>query len=180
MQAHVAPACANFSRNCWSACRRRSSGSETGVSQLGVLIGQTHYLLDLQQAGEIVSVGAITKVPLTQDWYLGLANIRGNLTSVIDLARFQGFDLTAIDKESRIVAFAAGLSFNSGLLVSRVMGLRNVGEMEPRADSAVGAAPWSARQFVDHESRIWTATRFVFDRAGPQVFACWPIGFSRS
>lgn len=131
-------------------------GSETGVSQLGVLIGQTHYLIDLQQAGEIVSMGAITKVPLTQDWYLGLANIRGNLTSVIDLARFQGFDLTAIDKESRIVAFAAGLSFNSGLLVSRVMGLRNVGEMESRADLVVGAAPWSARQFVDRESRIWT------------------------
>ncbi|HTN66734.1 MAG TPA: chemotaxis protein CheW [Burkholderiaceae bacterium] len=132
------------------------SGSDTSVSQLGVMIGQTHCLLDLQQVGEIVSVGAVTKVPLTQDWYLGLANIRGSLTSVIDLARFQGFGLSAIDKQSRVVAFAAGLSFNSALLVSRVMGLHNLSDMQLRTDSAADAAPWSARQYTDRESRIWT------------------------
>jgi twitching motility protein PilI len=132
------------------------SGSDTGISRLGVMIGETRWLLDLQQAGEIVSVGTITPVPLTQDWYLGLSNIRGNLTSVIDLARFQGFDPSVIDKESRIVAFASGLSFNSALLVSRVMGLRNVSEMQLRADGAVAAAPWSAQQYVDAESQVWT------------------------
>jgi len=132
------------------------SGSDTSISQLGVMIGHTHCLLDLQQVGEIVSVGSVTKVPLTQDWYLGLANIRGNLTSVIDLARFQGFGLSTIDKQSRVVAFAAGLSFNSALLVSRVMGLHNLSEMQLRTDLAVDATPWSARQYIDRESRIWT------------------------
>lgn len=132
------------------------SGAETGVSRLGVMIGAMPCLLDLQQAGEIVAVDAITKVPLTQDWYLGLANIRGNLISVVDLARFQGFEPTVIDKGSRIVAFAAALSFNSALLVSRVMGLRNVGEMQPRPEPAADAVPWAAQQYVDGESRIWT------------------------
>jgi len=130
------------------------SGSDAGISRLGVMIGETRWLLDLQQAGEIVSVGTITPVPLTQDWYLGLANIRGNLTSVIDLARFQGYGLSPIDKESRIVAFASALSFNSALLVSRVMGLRNVGEMQLQA--AADAAPWAAQQYIDRESQIWT------------------------
>jgi twitching motility protein PilI len=126
------------------------------ASQLGVLIGQRHCLLNLQEAGEIISVGAITAVPLTHDWFLGLTNVRGNLVSVIDLARFQGQGPTAIDRESRIVVFAPGLSFNSGILVSRVLGLRNVADMRPQDGEAESAASWAPRQYVDRESQIWT------------------------
>lgn len=132
------------------------SGTQTYTSQLGIMIGQTRCLLSLQEAGEIVSVGAITKVPLTQDWFLGLSNVRGNLISVVDLARFQGQPSTPIDKECRIVAFAPSLSFNSGLLVSRVMGLRNIAEMEPQASADSDIAPWSAKRYLDRESQVWT------------------------
>ena len=133
-----------------------TSGAATQASQLGVMIGQTRWLLNLQEAGEIVSVGQITKVPLTQDWFLGLTNIRGNLISVIDLAHFRGMPLTPVDKESRIIAFAPSLSFNSGLLVSRVMGLRNVAEMELQPDAETGAAAWAMKRYLDRESQVWT------------------------
>jgi twitching motility protein PilI len=132
------------------------SGAQEHVSQLGVMIGQSRWLLNLQEAGEIVSVGTITKVPLTQEWFLGLTNIRGNLISVVDFANFQGLPTTTVDKECRIIAFAPALSFNSGLLVSRVMGLRNMAEMEPQPASGIGAAPWSARRYVDRDSQVWT------------------------
>jgi twitching motility protein PilI len=130
------------------------SGTQAQANQLGVMIGQTRWLLNLQEAGEIVSVGAITKVPLTQDWFLGLTNIRGNLISVVDIARFQGMAPTPIEKDSRVVAFASSLSFNSGLLVSRVMGLRNTAEMKP-ADANASAAPWSSASYVDRDSQVW-------------------------
>ncbi|RZI41891.1 chemotaxis protein CheW [Herbaspirillum sp. HC18] len=133
-----------------------TSGAVAQASQLGIMVGQTRWLLNLQEAGEIVSVGTITKVPLTQDWFLGLANIRGNLVSVIDLANFCGLSPTPIEKESRIVAFAPSLSFNSGLLVSRVMGLRNVVEMELQPTSDAVDAPWAARRYLDRESQVWT------------------------
>ena len=70
--------------------RMQAARSNTGarINQLGVMIGTERYLLDLTQAGEIVPVAPVTVVPLTQSWYLGLANIRGNLISVIDLARY--------------------------------------------------------------------------------------------
>ena len=132
------------------------SGVAGRVSQLGVMIGQTRWLLNLQEAGEIVSVGTITKVPLTQDWFLGLTNIRGNLISVVDLANFQGHGATPVDKESRIIAFAPALSFNSGLLVSRVMGLRNVADMKPQEAADGNAAPWSTQRYLDAESKVWT------------------------
>ncbi len=133
-----------------------TSGVGVQASQLGVMIGQTRWLLNLQEAGEIVSVGQITKVPLTQNWFLGLTNIRGNLISVVDLAHFRGMPPTPVDKESRIIAFAPSLSFNSGLLVSRVMGLRNIAEMELQQDEATGDAPWAIKRFIDRESQVWT------------------------
>jgi twitching motility protein PilI len=132
------------------------SGEDTRVNQLGVMIGGNRWLLNLQTAGEIVSVGTITAVPLTQPWFLGLTNIRGNLISVIDFARFQGLASSLIDKDSRIVAFAPALSFNSGLLVSRVLGLRNVAEMKAHTDNEDEGAPWSSKRYVDQESQLWT------------------------
>lgn len=132
------------------------SGEDTRVNQLGVMIGESRWLLNLQTAGEIVSVGSITPVPLTQPWFLGLTNIRGNLISVIDFARFQGHAPTTIDKDSRIVAFGPALSFNSALLVSRVLGLRNVAEMQPQAESDDQTTPWASKRYTDQESQVWT------------------------
>ncbi len=116
------------------------------INQLGVLIGSDRYLLDLTQAGEIVPVAALTAVPLTQPWYLGLSNIRGNLVGVIDLARYLGLGDTPIGPESRVVTFAGGLGFNCGLLVGRVYGLRHAGGME-----VAGA------YLRDAEGKDWTA-----------------------
>ncbi len=144
------------------------SGVEGRVSQLGVMIGQNRWLLNLQEAGEIVSVGTITKVPLTHDWFLGLTNIRGNLISVVDFAHFQGLTTTPIDKESRIIAFAPVLSFNSGLLVSRVMGLRNVAEMTPHENTDTDAAPWSTQRYMDGESQVWTELNLSLVVQDPQ------------
>lgn len=145
------------------------SGVDTRVNQLGVMIGRNRWLLNLQEAGEIVSVGAITQVPLTRDWFLGLANIRGNLISVIDFARFQGQAPSQIDKDCRIVAFAPGLSFNSGLLVSRVMGLRNIAEMEVQAaGSAPSDAPWASQRYLDSESQVWTELNLSLVIQDPQ------------
>lgn len=145
------------------------SGMDTRSNQLGVMIGQNRWLLSLQEAGEIVSVGTITQVPLTHDWFLGLTNIRGNLISVIDFARFQGQTPTPLDKDSRIVAFAPALSFNSGLLVSRVMGLRNVAEMTLHSDApALDGGSWMAQRYVDNESQVWTELNLSLVVQDPQ------------
>ena len=131
------------------------SGTEARISQLGVVVGAQRWLLDLTEASEIVSVGAITAVPLTHDWYLGLANIRGNLISVIDFARFQGLAPTHINAEARIIAFAPALSFNSGLLVSRGVGLRNIMEMELLPEIDTPGPNWVTHRFRDRDAQVW-------------------------
>lgn len=131
--------------------------TETRDNQLGVMIGQRRWLLNLQETGEVVPVTAVTPVPLTQDWYLGLLNIRGNLVSVIDFARYQGLPPTEIEPSSRIVTFATALGINCGLLVSRVLGLRNVVEMQAQAEPVTEQAAWAGTSYHDKDSQEWTA-----------------------
>jgi twitching motility protein PilI len=112
--------------------------------QLGVEIGGVRYLLDLLEAGEIVPLPALAAVPLTQPWYLGLANVRGNLVGVVDLARYLDPDgaapaapasnapkATASPGALRLVTFGPALGFPCALLVTRVFGLRHAADMRP-------------------------------------------------
>ena len=135
------------------------TGANVGGRELGVLIGGRPCLLDLTQIGEIVPPQPVTPVPLTRDWYQGLANIRGNLTGVIDLARYQGQGhgdgADAIASERRFITFAPGLGFNCALLAERVLGLRKLADMQA-AEPADGAPAWCGLRFDDAEGRQWT------------------------
>ena len=139
------------------------AGSHVRANQLGVQIGKSRYLIDLREAGEIVSSGNLTKVPLTKPWYLGLSNVRGSLTSVIDYSLFEGNDATLLDSSCRVLAFSNSLSFNSGLLVSKVLGLRNADEMDLIDELATEVTinqqqkkPWVLNRFLDSDGQIWS------------------------
>ena len=148
-------------------------GIDVRAGQLGVLIGATRYLFDLTQAGEIITVGAITRVPLTQPWFLGLANIRGNLISVVDFSRFVDGPATVLDKQCRIIAFAPSLAFNGGLLVSRVLGLRNIADMQPHGAASASERDsgdrWNkAAHYIDKEQDVWQMLDLIAVTRNPQ------------
>lgn len=106
-------------------------GGGAPIQQLGMQVGGTRYLLDLLEAGEIVSPVPLARVPLTQPWYLGLANVRGTLVGVIDLACYLGEDsLPLAGPSARLVTFAPTLGFNCALLAERVYGLRQAAAMQ--------------------------------------------------
>jgi len=117
--------------------RMQAARTSTGARahQLGVEIGGGRYLLDLVEAGEIVPLPPLAPVPLTQPWYLGLANVRGHLLGVVDLARFLDPDAEAAStgttpaSGARLVTFASVLGFPCALLVGRVVGLRHAADM---------------------------------------------------
>lgn len=114
------------------------SGAGTSIAQLGLGIGGGRYLIDLTEVGEIVAPPPITTVPLIQSWYLGLANVRGNLLGVIDLARYLGQEPATGEATAgaapRLLVFTPALGFNCGLLASQVYGLRQAGAMERDGD----------------------------------------------
>lgn len=140
---------------------RRAQSAPLASNRLGLSIGQRRVLVDLADAGEILAVPDITPVPLTKSWYRGLANVRGNLLGIIDLSLFAGGSATPIDKDSRVLAFAAELHFSSGILVSRMLGLRSAADLSAPSEGDAPASdddlygPWLRARLVDAQGGRW-------------------------
>jgi len=136
------------------AQRLREAQAETEpTSRLGVQAGTSNWLLKLDDAGEMLPLPDISAVPLTRPWYLGLANIRGVLASVVDFAAFTGGEVTARTPDCRLLLIAERFQSFSGLVISRMLGLKNVQSMQPVDEPA--KRPWVAGAFRDEEGRVW-------------------------
>ena len=87
------------------------------LSWLAVECAGQGLLVPLATAGEIFPVGVLLPVPHTQAWFLGVANLRGGLHGVVDLAAFLGLRAPmlrdAVREQQRLLAFNAALGFSS-------------------------------------------------------------------
>lgn len=102
-----------------------SSGEASHISTLGVQVGDQNWLVEMSDISQVLPLPALTTVPLTRPWFLGVANIRGNLYSICDLSAFNDLGDTPRGQSNRVLLLAEKYSFNAGLLVSRVIGLRD-------------------------------------------------------
>ena len=124
-------------------------------SRLGLASGGERWLVRLADAGEVTTLPNVVPVPLTRPWYLGVANIRGNLFSVIDFSAFLGRDASGGGGQSRLVLFGPGVGdMNAGIIVQHVLGLRNIVELAPAAPPH-DAPAWYAQRWMDGDGNAW-------------------------
>lgn len=100
---------------------------------IGFRIGQRYLVSGINEVNEILTPPALTIVPGTRGWLLGVANVRGNLVPVIDLKQYLEGERTQITDASRVLLVRqAGGSV--GLLIDEVLGQRSFSE-EQRAEA---------------------------------------------
>ncbi|MEG0555269.1 MAG: chemotaxis protein CheW [Comamonas sp.] len=134
------------------------SESVTVAAWLAVQAGGRDYLLPLSQAGEIFPWTGVQPVPYTQNWFLGIANLRGTLAGVVDLALLLNHGRSRSEQElseTSLLAFNSALEVNAALLVDQLQGLRG-------ADAFVQSEPAPARSpsffgsvHIDSTGRRW-------------------------
>lgn len=66
-------------------------------------IGRETFGVDIFAVREIVKAQEITAVPGTNDYVLGIINLRGKIISVMDLAARLGLGAASVDRASRIL-----------------------------------------------------------------------------
>ncbi len=135
---------------------RRLAEAQTSDRQalLGVQAGNENWLIDLIDTGEILPVPPLLTVPLTQAWFRGIANIRGNLYDVIDFSHFQQGRMTPQTGQARLLLLNIRHRVNSALLVHRTSGLHSLDEFE--ADPQQGdERVWVAEKLRDMQDRPW-------------------------
>jgi twitching motility protein PilI len=127
---------------------------------LAVESAGSKYLFPLSQSGEIFPYAVPQAVPYTHDWFLGVANLRGGLFGVVDLASFvtgqpPGQRSDAVRAESRLVALNQLLEINCALLIDRLAGLRNTEAFVSSNDAPEGAPEYFGSGYTDASGAYW-------------------------
>jgi twitching motility protein PilI len=136
------------------AARLQSAGAGRASSKLGLQVGGERWLVDLTDAGEVIPVPDITPVPLTRPWFRGVASIRGNLFSIVDIGAFLGGSAAVPGEQARLLLLNERFRMGSALLVERSLGLRNPEQLQQRA-AAPQRAPWIRAEYDDALGAHW-------------------------
>lgn len=137
------------------ALSRRIAAAATVVQKdlrLGVRFGGHDWLLALADAGEVIAVPPITQVPLAKPWMLGIANVRGRLYAVADLAMFFGESGSTLQPQARLLLVGQRHDSNAAILVERVLGLRSISDLAPLPCEGSGLVQ---AEFRDAQGQHW-------------------------
>ena len=129
-------------------------------SWLAVEAAGQKYLFPMTHAGEIFPWVPMQAVPYTQAWFLGVANLRGGLFGVVDLANFvtghqASAQLDGAHKDVRLVALNGSLDTNCALLVDRLAGMRNQNAFTDFAEKSAEAPEFFGNRYIDESGASW-------------------------
>jgi twitching motility protein PilI len=130
------------------------------ASWLAVEAGSLHFLFPLSQSGEIFPWVSAQAVPYTQAWFSGVANLRGGLFGVVDLASFVSGQPPVPRAEraladARLVALNAALDVNCALLIDRLAGLRKPDAFTEVMARSPDALEYFGHRYVDLQGTQW-------------------------
>jgi twitching motility protein PilI len=102
-------------------------------SGVGFRLAEMQLVAPLDQVLEVLPCPDMTPVPGVKSWLKGVANVRGNLLTIIDLAQYFGKPPVFADERARLIVMnIAGVS--TALMVNEVLGLRHFDEDLERQD----------------------------------------------
>lgn len=90
---------------------------------VGFMLAGQQLAVDMNQVSEILQPPRLTKVPGVRSWVLGIANVRGRLVPIMDLAGLLGLPSKANWRSRRVLIVEHGEHL-SGLLVDAVLGMQ--------------------------------------------------------
>lgn len=117
-------------------------------------------LVALPTAGEIFPMSVVLPVPHAQPWFAGVANLRGGLHGVVDLAAFLGLRPTlqapdAVREHAQLLALNANLGSHCALLVEKLAGLRGTEQLSAEPTEAGPRPPFAGPRWRDADGRVW-------------------------
>lgn len=134
--------------------RLQAASGHGAASKLGFIAGQRHWLVDLSEINEVVTVAEIMPVPWAKPWFVGLTSVRGSIYGCTDLAAFHGKADTPGRGESRLLLVHPRFGLNAALRVERTLGLRNPADFKA-IPAAAGDATWIRGRWRGPDTAEW-------------------------
>ena len=130
----------------------QADGQEHSGEWAGVTfrIGDARLVCSIEQVHEFLPIPVFTPVPGTKPWILGLANMRGELLTIVDLAWFLNGQRSDVSMRTRLLA-ATLRGRPIGLLVDEVFGQRHFVSDEGKKPRIPKSSP--LKNYVQTQSR---------------------------
>jgi twitching motility protein PilI len=109
-------------------------------SGIGFSLMGTYYVAPMGEVSEMLEVPSYTHLPGVQPWVKGVANVRGRLLPLFDLAVFFGDRLSSGRKQRRVLVLETETLY-SGLMVDQVFGMQHFPLDEYREQAGDDVAP---------------------------------------
>lgn len=125
-------------------------------SGLGFKVDDLHLVTPLDHVSEVLPCPAYTPVPGTKRWLKGIANVRGNLLTILDMAEYFGKPTVRMDDRARLMVMNVH-GLHAALIVNEVLGLRHFDEEKEKQDVSVmdNAVSMHLRGAFLREDIIW-------------------------
>jgi len=129
--------------------RTQSAQQSNSVSQkrLAFSAGGYRWLIQMEDAIEIMPMPPVVAVPGTHDWFKGLVNYRGRLVSVIDFNRLLAGPANSHNQNDRLIVLSDRLSVPCALQVADLRGLLDLNYSQPKSRSNANH-PWLGARYV--------------------------------
>ena len=142
--------------------RQSDRHGDQNIGWRGVVfeLGGQRMVAPLGEVSEVLSMPEYTMMPLVQPWLLGIANVRGRLLPLTDLAKFLQMSRQTSQPNQGKVIVIDHQSLFLGLIVDQVLGIEQFSSSQYRAepiDVDSPFAPYNHGQFVKN-GQSW----FVF------------------
>ena len=132
-----------------------AKGGAVSTSRLGVIVGSKRVLINLHEVSEVLPLPPMQQVPLTLPWFLGVANVRGNLYNITDLAQFMGLPPTPKSINNRIVLINSDVTTQVAVVIDSLVGLRSVEAMKRKPATKNKEAFLSESSYEDVDKNEW-------------------------
>ncbi len=106
----------------------RERPAETGARHLVFDLAGSHYAVAIEHVREVLRPGRLTPVPGAPAWMPGVANIRGDIVTLVDLPRYLGFPAGEAAPRGMLVAQSEDGRTVAGLLVDDIVGIRRLSD----------------------------------------------------
>ena len=105
---------------------------------IGFRLGAERFVTSRGDVREVLPIpDQVTRVPGAKPWLRGIANLRGQLLTVVDLKSFLGAGAPAADRQARVLVVASR-EVPTGLIVDEVIGFRRFSSSDYREEVTPG------------------------------------------
>lgn len=97
---------------------------------VSVRVGETQYCVDLKHLKEIRIVEKIAVIPCTPKFLLGLVQVHGEISAVVDLVEFFGFRRTEALPQPTTLLIIESRGYTLALAVDQLFDVQTIGQSE--------------------------------------------------